>query len=237
MKNQYLILNVIEKHQKAKEYFVLGKFDLAIALCHQIIEVKPDFIPAYQTIGNALETQGNLEAALSWYTQALKIQPNLAELYKIIGNLYSRKKQWDEAIACYEKAIKLKPTLTDIYEKLGEIFQQRYLENLQAALSNYCLAIDYSPGDESNYHKLLEIQPYNPEICRQLANTLLSKNKLGSAIIFYQIALITEPENPEIHFNLGKILTKQGYLGQGIYEYKLALKVEKIIQIFIYNLA
>ena len=92
-------MNVLEKQQKAAEYLARGEFDLAIALCHQIIEVKPDFILAYQTIGNAWEIQGNLEAAMSWYAQALKIQPNNPELYKITGNLYSRKKQWDEAIA------------------------------------------------------------------------------------------------------------------------------------------
>ena len=190
-------MNVLEKQQKAAEYLAQGQFETAIALCHQIIEVKPDFIPAYQIIGNAWETQGNLEAALSWYTQALKIQPKKPELYKIIGNLYSQKKQWDEAIACYEKAIKLEPSLTEVYEKLGHIFKQRYQENLEAASSNYSQAIESSPEDESNYNKILEIQPYNPEICRHLANTLLIKNKLGSAIIFYQIGLITEPENSE----------------------------------------
>ena len=67
--------------KRADFYLEQGKLDDAIAACEQALEQKPDFAPAYKTLGKASQVQGNLAKAKHWYSKALEIQPDFAEVY------------------------------------------------------------------------------------------------------------------------------------------------------------
>jgi len=50
-------------NQQAEHYYQEGKWTEAAALCHQLIQIQPNFAPIYKTLGNILQAQGKLEAA------------------------------------------------------------------------------------------------------------------------------------------------------------------------------
>jgi tetratricopeptide (TPR) repeat protein len=89
-KNHTLIMNQesAEYFQKRAEFYLeQGKLDDAVAACQQALKQKPDFAPAYQTLGNVSQVQGNLAKAKNCYTKALEIQPNFAEVYTSLATL------------------------------------------------------------------------------------------------------------------------------------------------------
>jgi tetratricopeptide (TPR) repeat protein len=72
----------------AENFLVQGKIKEAIAACQQALKIRPDFIHAYVTLGNALQAEGKIEAAIRSYSQALELRPNFAEVRANIGSMY-----------------------------------------------------------------------------------------------------------------------------------------------------
>ena len=64
-------------------------------------------------MGNALNTKGDLEAAIDSYKQALKIEPGLADAYNNMGSALNTKGNVEAAIDSYQQALKIKPDLTE----------------------------------------------------------------------------------------------------------------------------
>ena len=90
--------------KRAQFYLEQGKLDDAVAACEQALKQKPDFAPAYKTLGNVNQVQGNLEKAKHWYSKALKIQPDFTDIYTSLATLYAQEKDWERALFCYQKA-------------------------------------------------------------------------------------------------------------------------------------
>ena len=94
--------------------------------------------------GQALEDEGQLEAAEKLYRQAAEIDPDCARAYLNIGNVLETRNELEEAEANYRMALKRDPEYGGAYANLGKICldKQAYTE----ALELYNKASQLLPG-------------------------------------------------------------------------------------------
>ncbi|MDY7004760.1 MAG: tetratricopeptide repeat protein [Cyanobacteriota bacterium] len=157
VKNYYSELSKSEKNdlytinKLAETYYVRGDFIEAIALCHLALKNQPNFAPVYKTLGNVLQAQNKIDAAIRAYLLAIKINPKFVEAIVNLGSMFYKKGQIDEAIITYRKAISLKPDIAAAYWNLGKVLEQegRFYE----AFFFQEKALEIQPGLVNNAQK------------------------------------------------------------------------------------
>ncbi|MEB3343717.1 tetratricopeptide repeat protein [Okeania sp.] len=115
-------VNAINK--LAENYYNQGNFMEAIALCQQALKKQANFAPVYKTLGNILQAQNKIDAAIRAYSLAIKINPNFFEAIVNLGSMFYKKGQIDTAMINYRKAIKIKPDLAVAYWNLSKVLEE-----------------------------------------------------------------------------------------------------------------
>ncbi|MGE5655405.1 MAG: tetratricopeptide repeat protein [Actinomycetota bacterium] len=198
-------------NQRAEIYLSQGKIEEAIVAVEQALKIKPNFAPAFKTLGNALQAQGRMEEARHWYQKAIEIQPQFAEVYANLGSIYAQEQKWPEAIEHYQKAIAIKPNFAGVYRNLARLFSQMGKQE-QAA--------------ESWYQAFaLEPQKIPPEEHFNLGETLLAQGKLDQAIASYRRAIELKPDWAAAYQNLGEALKRQGKTEEAAACYRRAIEL------------
>ncbi len=230
----------------AEECLVQGKIKEAIASCHQALKIRPDFIHAYVTLGNALQAGGKIEAAIRSYSQALELQPNFAEVRANIGSMYFKMGRLEEAIAHYEQAIALSPDLAGAHWNLGKVYHKH--GDIEAAIACFQRTSELNPQlvgadfhfnlanrlftqgkrDEAieSYEKALAIKPDWAEAYGNIGSARSQQGDLDAAIINYQQAVALKPELEVLHFNLGNSFLQQNKYEEAITNYQNTLKIK-----------
>ena len=144
----------------AETYYNKGNFTEAIALCHKALKEQANFAPVYKTLGNILQAQNKIDAAIRAYSLAIKINPNFIEALVNLASMFYKKGQIDAAMITYRKAIKMKPDLAEAYWNLGKVLEQegRFYEGFffqEKALELQPSLVDNNQNNhqESNFKK------------------------------------------------------------------------------------
>ncbi|ELS01504.1 putative glycosyltransferase [Xenococcus sp. PCC 7305] len=168
----------------------LGCYDQAIANYQKALKLNENSHWSNHNLGVALFHLELFAEAIPFFYRALAIDANLAGSYYYLGCIFSEEQKWDEAIANYQKADLLKDPAPDLKEKLAFALQQRASEDLESALDIYFAVLDNSQNQAAIY--------------RNIANILISQNKLAQALVYAQEAKKLQPELPEnialLHF-------------------------------------
>ncbi|WP_449416262.1 tetratricopeptide repeat protein [Phormidium nigroviride] len=214
---------VEEYKKRAEAYLLQGNFREAIASCQLALKIRPDFIQAYVTLGNALQGQGKMDAAIRAYEQALDFEPNYAEVRANIGSMYFKMGHLEKAIVYYQQAIALKPDLAGVYWNLGKVFQKQGKSEE---------AIAY-------FQKTSDINPHvvGADFHFNLANTLLTEGKRDEAIQSYQRAIAVKPDWAEAYANIGSARMQQGNLEEAIQYYRKAIAIKPQLEALHFNIA
>ena len=111
-----------ENLNKAAEIYLSSeREDQAEAVLNEILEVNPDTINVYNTMGVLYRTKGDYPTALKHYKKALKIHPEEPNIYYNIGRIHVDMKNLDEAKSCFSKALELDPRFKEAREILNAI--------------------------------------------------------------------------------------------------------------------
>ena len=251
MKNQIFVLDL---HQEAESYFAQEKLYEAEIICNKIIDIQPDFAPAYNTLGKVLQVMGKLDLAKENYQQGISINPNLVEAYTNLGNLHAQQKQWSLAITSYRQALYLNKNQAEIYHKLGEALLQ--LEKWDEAVTTYRKATELNPNFPWSYHKLgeallqlkkwdeaiiayrkfIELNPNFPWSYHKLGIALLELEKWDDAVKVYRRAIELKPNLYLPYKNLGDALTQLLKYSEAITVYRQAIEIKPNIDVTYYNL-
>ena len=57
------------------------------------MRLKPDFVQAYNNLGNVLRDKGRFDEAIASYRQAMRLKPDFAEAYSNLANVPGRSGQ------------------------------------------------------------------------------------------------------------------------------------------------
>jgi tetratricopeptide (TPR) repeat protein len=165
---------------------------------------------AYNNLGYAYKSQGNIVKAIENYKIALKINPNFDYAHNNLGVALESQGHFDKAIEHYERAIKINPNYSWPYYNLGHIYQ---LQNqMEKAIEYYQIAIREDPIFSNAYYNLGQIYQ--------------SQGRMENAIKHYKTAIEFNPFYYDAYNNLGIVYKYQGFIDKAIEQYRLALKVK-----------
>lgn len=199
-------------------YFQQGKQErqnaddlAAIHSFRKAIELKDDFVPAYNNLANALQTVGKLDEACAVYEKALVIAPNVAVLHCNLASLWQLKNESEKAIVGYKKAITLKSDFFLAHFNLGKLLAQQ--KKYQQAITHY--------------QDALHIQPYSVDAYLEYGAILCKINRFLQALKCFESALDIEPKCAKAYLYAGVTLieSKQYHLALLCCNRALALDV------------
>ncbi|GAH63850.1 unnamed protein product, partial [marine sediment metagenome] len=176
--------------EKTNQLFIEKKYDEAIALLKQFLEINPNVYQAFIDIGDCYREKGELEQALKEYNKALEQAKKdelmgkelTAKALARIGECYMRKEDFETAQDYFKLSIESYPENEILAYNVGEIYFSNqkideaihYFELSTQIKSDWglpYLKLGYAylnKGDyekaKLNLNKFLELDPESPEI-------------------------------------------------------------------------
>lgn len=178
--------------EKTNQLFTEKKYDEAIALLKQFLEINPNVYQAIINIGDCYREKGELEQALEEYNKALEQAKKdesmgmemTAKALARIGECYMRKEDFETAQDYFKLSIESYPENEILAYNVGEIYfsNQRIDEAIYYFELSTQIKSDWGPpylklgyaylnkGDyenaKLNLNKFLELDPESPEAPR-----------------------------------------------------------------------
>jgi len=178
----------------------------------QAIQFNTSEVWCYHHLGMALIKLERWSEVRQALTKFIEYNPDFSWSYFHLGDAFAQDQYWSEAIAAYRHFL-TKDVSTYAYERLGDCLLKQLkpftaeAKILESEASHcYQRAIEVDRAYLPPYYKLMELQPYNPNIASMLAETYARSEEWSTAIVFYQMALQINPDLAEVHFELAIVL-------------------------------
>ena len=112
----------------------------AIASLERLLQLKPDFEPAYGMLCRALAEQGLLDRARAAIRQGLALNGRSHEFHFYLGNVEMAAGDLEGAVASYGRALALAPAFSEAHQNLGRALlasgrQQEAIDSLQRGVA------------------------------------------------------------------------------------------------------
>lgn len=128
-----------------------GDTEQSAALFSQVIQVRSDFAPALNGLGNALFKLGDFAGAERALRQAIVVQPGNALHHNNLGNVLKACGNTDEAVSCYRKALAFNPDCADAHFNLGVALKEQGQQ--EGAKASFLNALRIRPDyDQAHAH-------------------------------------------------------------------------------------
>jgi tetratricopeptide (TPR) repeat protein len=133
--------------QKAKKVY----YDSAALLLNRAVELQPDFVNAYISLGELYRSVGDFAAAKKNYYKALSIQKNdkVGEAYLGLAISYAINRSFDSSGYCFRQAIASKPYFPEAHSNYGNFLDMTGKRD--SAIIEYSVAISQNPDMEAFY--------------------------------------------------------------------------------------
>ena len=126
------------------------------------INIKPDYVEAYNNIGVIFQSQRKFEQALSIIKKAISFNSNFPEAFYNAGVALRELGDINEAILYYNRAIKLKKNYKEAHYNLGIAFQELgKLDESIKSLRNAVLSDPYFEKQNLKYFIKVQIRDWN----------------------------------------------------------------------------
>ena len=195
------------------------------------VKLQPEEPWSYHHLGVASIKLEKWHKASQALQRSIDLNPDFSWSYFHLGDALAKQQRWQESSAAYRYFL-TQETNGYAYERLGDnLIQQSESSEaesaklLQEAEAYYYRALEVEPDYLQPYYKLMELRPYDGEICIMLAQTYARQSEWATAIIFYQVGLGIDPNCSQGHFELG-ILLEQQHRDEAIAHWRLAAKLD-----------
>lgn len=169
----------------------------------------------------ALESAGNLDAALLMFERAIEFNPELTVAYLGAGDIYRKKGDFEGAERQYGKAADIEP----------RNFDAQYLHGLSLQLLNRLAEAIRA------YLRALAIQPNNMEANLNIATAYLQLSEPRQALVYGVRAVRIDGANGAARANLGAIYAALGQHEAAVAEYQQAAELMELTPELLLNLA
>jgi tetratricopeptide (TPR) repeat protein len=141
-----------ERTHMALGNFFTGQQDFPQAVLHyeHATEIDPEFASAFNSLGYAHRSNGDLEAAKFAFKRYVELIPDAANPYDSYAELLMEMGQYEESIANYRKALEIDPNFQTAYAgiSINESLRGNAERAQQAAAE--MLAMARTPGEKQN---------------------------------------------------------------------------------------
>lgn len=187
---------------EAGEHFDKENYTKAAELYQRVVELMPDYAPAYNYLGLTLDKLNHPQTEVAQkFDKAIELNPYFAYAYNNLGFLYTKDtSKYNEAEKCFRKAIDFDDTYDEAHNNLGYLLDRIGSHQKEA---------------ESCFRKAIALNPNNVKAYNNLGILL---DRIGSrqveALKEFGKAINIEPENADSYVNLNRLLTKDSSLYQ-----------------------
>jgi tetratricopeptide (TPR) repeat protein len=108
-------------HKAAEIYMSSEKDEDAEEILNEILELQPDTVNVYNSLGVLYRKRGDLDTSLMHYEKALKIHPEGPHIYYNIGRVYMDKNLPKRAESYFKMCLKYDPDFKEAREVLNAI--------------------------------------------------------------------------------------------------------------------
>lgn len=193
--------------------------------------------------GQALETNGQIDAAMREYNTALSYNPKHAAAHYGLALLFQKQSKFDAAAEQYEAALALDPKNADLRYDYSYTLARLGRGDESATQLDAALRIDpkfapalykrgltlLSEGKTeqalSSLRVAVDRKPNFVEARLALANALLNSDQLDAAATEFQKVLTQLPDKADAWNALGVIYLRKGQTSQAIVQFNEALKL------------
>lgn len=207
-------------YYKAYDEFFNKNIDNSIRFLTKAIELKPDYVNAYNDRGTLYGIKGYNEKALSDFCIALEFEPDNAQFYANKGIIYYNMKDYDKALLNYNKAIELQPDYAKAYVDRGIIYSTQ--GNNEEAMLNFNKAVAIDNNISSAYYNRGKIYE--------------KKKEYKEAINEYSKAIKASPYIAENFNDRGWIYLITHYYNLAISDFNKAIELKSDEATFYFNL-
>ena len=187
-----------------------SNLEAVISVYDRAIQLKPDFIVAYNCRGIAHAVLGKYQDAITDFTAAIRLKPDYAEAYNIRGFTYYKWGKYQNAITDYGVAVRLKPDYAEAYYNRGVAWD--VLDQYQNSIVDYGEAIRLKPDHAVAYNN------------RGIANGKLGQYQ--ASIVDFNEAIRLKPDHVEAYGNRGIAKAKLGEYEDAIADYDAAIRLK-----------
>jgi tetratricopeptide (TPR) repeat protein len=115
--------SVKDLFDEAAQAFYAGQYDKAIKNYERIIEMEPNFAPAYNALGLALKVKGATnDDVIFYFTKAMELDPSFLPSYDNLGKVYYSIGDIDHAEEYFQKGLKVDPQSESMTLSMGWIY-------------------------------------------------------------------------------------------------------------------
>ena len=164
-----------EKHEKAIMHY------------SRALELKPDYVDAYNARGMIYAMWNKVDLALKDFGRAIKLQPDYFAAYLNRGGVHRNDGRYEQALKDFDKVIELQPSVYVGYSNRGEVYHVK--GDFDRAIADYDRAIQHKPDYAEVYNN------------RGIA--YVNKGDYDRAIGDYTEAIALKPDLALAYFNRG----------------------------------
>jgi tetratricopeptide (TPR) repeat protein len=194
---------------------VEGRYDEAVALCTQEIDLSPRSAEAYHSRGIVHYLKQNYDAAIADYDKAINLDPKgRSNFYANRGMAYIGKGLFDKAFSDLDRAISMDPKDFRAYQGRGRAYAGK--GDLDRAIADYTRSLELDPWpDQSGITRADRGDAY------------FAKGQYESALFDYQKALSSFPDDPYTFLRIGRSLYRLERFGEASQSFQEGLKNAK----------
>jgi Flp pilus assembly protein TadD len=191
----------------------------AIEAYRWAVKLRPDYLLAWQNLGNALLMDGKSEEAMRAYQEVLRRQPRRADLLANMSLAFLQLGRLDDAVQKARDAISIDPDYAVAHNNLGEALKQKEVlkpkRNFGEAMQAYRQAMEVDPTYSQAYENLFRL--------------LVVQERFGEATDVLRLAVKHMPDHLKMANNLAFVLAtcKTDEVRDGPEALRLALRVCK----------
>ena len=222
---------LITKNPNALDWFEKGYYaedqNLKIEYYSKVIEIDPNYGPAYNNRGNAFQALNKDSLAILDYSKTIDLEPDYEPAYINRGNIYQKTDKHEEAINDYNQAIALKPQDKLAYFHRGNSYKntKKYIEAVKdytktIKLDSLFISAYNSRGDVyrnlgkyelaiQDCDKTIELQPNYAPAYNSRGMIYKKSGKHRKAILDLMRAIEISPNYATAYFNLGCVYWDQ----------------------------
>jgi tetratricopeptide (TPR) repeat protein len=188
--------------------FQLRHWKNSVTLFTHTLNVTENNYLAHNSLGAALEKQGNINEAVRHFKEALEIKPDGVQAHYNMGVALEKQGKSGESIHHFSESLRFKPDFADAHYNLGIALKRQ--GHLKDAIRHFSQAVEFKP-DFAEAHN-------------NLGNALSHEGSLKAAIQHLSEAVRLKPDYSEAYSNLGTALKSQGNTREAIQYYYKALR-------------
>ena len=167
--------------------------DDAMRFYAALVAIRPSSSHAFNLLGMALSTKGDVDGAITAYQEAVRLRPDISSFHSNLGYGLEQKKRIDDAIVEYRRALRLMPYDTTRFNLARALKAKGQFDDAIIA-----------------YREAVRLKPDDPTAFSALVQSLLAENKYEEAIAVCEESIRVRPSFALAYKLLGVASNRRG---------------------------